>query len=68
VLFLCVPSIFDSWEVQVLSSTPRRRSEAWTNVRAAQTAGSGNRPWRQASSPALSFALPNACTDSGFRD
>lgn len=28
-LFLCVPSSFDSCEVQVLSSTPRRRSEAW---------------------------------------
>ena len=31
---------------------------------AAQTAGSGHRPWRLAESPAHSIALPNAFFDS----
>ncbi len=31
---------------------------------AAKTAGSAHGPWRLAASPALSFALPNACFDS----
>jgi len=56
-------AIWKQWKRGSVRFTELRKRGVGYDL-AAPTAGSAHGPWRQASSPALSFALPNAYFDS----